>query len=241
MLRAHRSIRLALVGLLVLAVLAPVAVSAAGGHFTDDDDSMFEADIEWMADSAITLGCNPPTNDNYCPDANVTRGQMAAFMHRLADNQVVDAGQLAGEDPAFYENMVWANDVEFGPLSTTLIQNGMTAAEMTIDVPLDGYLLINATASIYDPDDDMQSLWWIQVDDTVCFPNNNSLTSVGLAYASVYANERRQSASPTGAIAVTAGSHTVTLCGAAPPANNTLVYGPSLTVMFTGAGVVPTP
>ncbi len=76
---------------LVVAVLAPVAVSAAGGKFTDDDTSVFEADIEWLADAGITLGCNPPTNDNFCPDKPVTRGQMAAFMHRLAVNQVVDA------------------------------------------------------------------------------------------------------------------------------------------------------
>jgi hypothetical protein len=66
-----------------MGMLVPVAVLAAGGTFTDDDDSIFEADIEWMAANGITLGCNPPTNDHYCPDDVVTRGQMAAFMHRL--------------------------------------------------------------------------------------------------------------------------------------------------------------
>jgi hypothetical protein len=35
--------------------------------------------------------CTPPTNTNYCPEDNVTRGQMAAFMRRLGENQVVDA------------------------------------------------------------------------------------------------------------------------------------------------------
>jgi hypothetical protein len=32
--------------------------------------------------AGVTLGCNPPTNDEYCPDDLVTRGQMAAFLKR---------------------------------------------------------------------------------------------------------------------------------------------------------------
>jgi len=50
--------------------------------FSDDDGSVFEADIEWMAGQGITKGCNPPTNDLFCPDSVVTRGQMAAFLVR---------------------------------------------------------------------------------------------------------------------------------------------------------------
>jgi sugar lactone lactonase YvrE len=52
------------------------------GTFWDDERSVFEADIEWMATEGITRGCNPPTNDKYCPTAHVTRGQMAAFLVR---------------------------------------------------------------------------------------------------------------------------------------------------------------
>lgn len=52
------------------------------GPFHDDDGSTFEADIEWIASEGITKGCNPPTNDRYCPNDFVTRGQMAAFIHR---------------------------------------------------------------------------------------------------------------------------------------------------------------
>jgi hypothetical protein len=50
--------------------------------FIDDDGSIFEADIEKLATAGITKGCNPPSNDRYCPDDNVTRGQMAAFLTR---------------------------------------------------------------------------------------------------------------------------------------------------------------
>jgi hypothetical protein len=57
-----------------------------GGTFTDDNDSVFEADIEALAAADITRGCNPPVNDRYCPDNNVTRGQMAAFLFRSLDS-----------------------------------------------------------------------------------------------------------------------------------------------------------
>lgn len=50
--------------------------------FVDDDDSIFEGDIERLAAAGITKGCNPPTNDRFCPDGKVTREQMAAFLVR---------------------------------------------------------------------------------------------------------------------------------------------------------------
>jgi hypothetical protein len=58
----------------------PPASGAQG--FVDDDGSTFEGDIERLAAAGITAGCNPPANDNYCPDRAVTRGQMAAFLRR---------------------------------------------------------------------------------------------------------------------------------------------------------------
>jgi hypothetical protein len=61
--------------------------------FVDDDKSTFESDIEWLAETGITKGCNPPMNDRYCPDDFVTRGQMAAFLHR-ALNDVLTATQV---------------------------------------------------------------------------------------------------------------------------------------------------
>jgi hypothetical protein len=53
--------------------------------FIDDDGSIFEPDIEWLAAAGITMGCNPPVNDRFCPNASVTRGQMAAFLSRALD------------------------------------------------------------------------------------------------------------------------------------------------------------
>ena len=55
---------------------------AGSNGFVDDDGSIFEADIERLAASGITKGCNPPTNNRFCPEDRLTRGQMAAFLRR---------------------------------------------------------------------------------------------------------------------------------------------------------------
>ena len=56
--------------------------SVTTDFFVDDNGSVFESDINAIAAVGITLGCNPPTNDRYCPNDPVTRGQMAAFLSR---------------------------------------------------------------------------------------------------------------------------------------------------------------
>lgn len=52
---------------------------AAGDTFRDDDGSSHEADIERIAAPGITRGCGP---QRFCPLDPVTRGQMAALLHR---------------------------------------------------------------------------------------------------------------------------------------------------------------
>jgi hypothetical protein len=60
----------------------PGLTAGAATDFTDDNGSVFETDIEWLAATGVTKGCNPPANTRFCPDAPVTRGAMAAFLHR---------------------------------------------------------------------------------------------------------------------------------------------------------------
>ena len=62
------------------------------GRFCDDDSSMFAVEIERLATLGITSGCNPPTNDRFCPKSYVTRGQMAAFLVRTLD--LTDRGSV---------------------------------------------------------------------------------------------------------------------------------------------------
>jgi hypothetical protein len=60
-------------------------------EFTDDDGHVFEDAIERIAAAGITFGCNPPANDQFCPDQPVSRGQMAAFLTRVLDLEVPPA------------------------------------------------------------------------------------------------------------------------------------------------------
>ncbi len=73
--------------------------------FDDDEVSQFEDDINRLAAAGITRGCDPPTNVRFCPDANVTRGQMAAFLVR-AYGYVSGAGQdrFVDDDGSVFED-----------------------------------------------------------------------------------------------------------------------------------------
>jgi Tol biopolymer transport system component len=51
-------------------------------YFSDDNGTTHEVDINRIAHAGITKGCTATT---YCPTANVTRGQMAAFIHRALE------------------------------------------------------------------------------------------------------------------------------------------------------------
>ncbi len=79
--------------------------AGAGDSFSDDDDSVFEADIERLAASGVTRGCNPPDNTLFCPDDPVTRGQMAAFLVRAfgyADGAGSD--RFSDDDDSVFES-----------------------------------------------------------------------------------------------------------------------------------------
>jgi len=64
--------------------------------FNDDNDSIFEMQINAIALLGITYGRNPPYNDEYCPERNVSRGEFAALMVRTlglterSDNPFID-------------------------------------------------------------------------------------------------------------------------------------------------------
>jgi glucose/arabinose dehydrogenase len=59
--------------------LAPTTVD----RFTDDESSIHENDINALARAGVTAGCTATT---YCPNAAVTRGQMAAFLRRAIED-----------------------------------------------------------------------------------------------------------------------------------------------------------
>ena len=67
-------------------------------YFNDDDGSIFEADINSLAASQITFGCNPPVNDRFCPVADVTRAQMAALLVRAYGYTDDGGGDVFADD-----------------------------------------------------------------------------------------------------------------------------------------------
>ena len=58
------------------------AEGAYQGYFRDDEGNTHEKDIDKIFGEGITRGCNPPINDLYCPQREISRGEMAAFISR---------------------------------------------------------------------------------------------------------------------------------------------------------------
>jgi|GEM_PF-2102661 len=102
----------------------------ARGTFHDDDGDVFEGDIEKLAASGITRGCNPPTNDRFCPGDPVTRGQMAAFLNRALSGRLPDPGLRDVASPpdfwgarsgAFYTDVLDAFSAAGAPLDVLVL------------------------------------------------------------------------------------------------------------------------
>ena len=55
----------------------------------------------------MTKGCNPPDNDQYCPDSYVSRGQMAAFLVRALGYTDDGGGDLfTDDDGSIFEDAI---------------------------------------------------------------------------------------------------------------------------------------
>ena len=111
----RRTLFVAVLAAVVGAVVAtPIAVYASHSSFTDvPATNTFHDDIAWLAEAGVTKGCNPPANTEFCPKDEVTREQMAAFMHRLAENQVVDAASaIQAENATTADSATTAGDAD---------------------------------------------------------------------------------------------------------------------------------
>ena len=77
-----------------------VVVDTAANPFDDDDTSIFEADIEWLSAAGITKGCGTRL---FCPDNNVTRGQIAAFLVRAVDLPATEVDFFTDDNDSIFE------------------------------------------------------------------------------------------------------------------------------------------
>ena len=86
--------RAIVVGCLIGSFTNASALAQTCTPFTDlPASSPFCGDVQWMYNRGITLGC---TSTTYCPNDNVTRLQMAAFMHRLGNVTFQQGGNAFG-------------------------------------------------------------------------------------------------------------------------------------------------
>ena len=104
----RRTRRIALALVLALAVAVP-GLALASHQFGDvPNANPFHGDISAIANAGVTSGCG---GGNYCPDRNVTRGEMAAFMNRLGalssnKTPVVNADKVDGLDASDFAPVI---------------------------------------------------------------------------------------------------------------------------------------
>jgi hypothetical protein len=84
--------------LAAVTVLVPGTALAGYAAFDDGPFGVHEDGVEWLTEHRVTNGCTP---SEYCPSDDVTRAQMATFMHRLSGHAAgvapsVDAATLDG-------------------------------------------------------------------------------------------------------------------------------------------------
>ena len=95
----------------------PGDAAKLGDFFVDDDDSVHESAIDQLHEQGITKGCNPPTNNRYCPTDQVTRGQLAAFLRRHLELPPSDIDAYADDDTSIFQadiNALTAAGIGFG-------------------------------------------------------------------------------------------------------------------------------
>jgi parallel beta-helix repeat protein len=76
---------------------------SATDFFTDDDSTVFEANINALAASGITRGCG---GDNFCPNRSVTRGEMAAFLDRALKLPATTPDWFDDDDTSIFEGAI---------------------------------------------------------------------------------------------------------------------------------------
>ncbi|MGI9528728.1 MAG: N-acetylmuramoyl-L-alanine amidase [Acidimicrobiia bacterium] len=74
-----------------------------GGTFVDDNGSVHEPNIEAIFERGLTIGCNPPANDRFCPSAGVQRGHMAAFLDRALNLPATTIDRFVDDDESQFE------------------------------------------------------------------------------------------------------------------------------------------
>jgi hypothetical protein len=97
-----RPFRDIVVAVVIATALPPVPAEALapGGTFLDDDRSVHEGAIEALAAEGIVRGCG---GERFCPEAPVTRGQMAALLVRAVPDLPTSPTDTFEDDHGVFE------------------------------------------------------------------------------------------------------------------------------------------
>jgi hypothetical protein len=97
--------------------------------FTDDESSIFEANINRLAAANITKGCTATT---FCPDATITREQMAAFLDRALDLPPTNTDFFTDDTSSIFEasiNRLAASGITSGCTASTFCGKALVTRE----------------------------------------------------------------------------------------------------------------
>ncbi|HUG08103.1 MAG TPA: PQQ-dependent sugar dehydrogenase [Acidimicrobiia bacterium] len=130
-------------------------------HFTDDNGSTFEADINAIAEAGITRGCNPPDNDRYCPSDLVKRDQMASFLAR--------AEGLSANVPPPRPELAWVPVVQ-----------GLEATVQALSPPGQNWLLIAEQSGVVRKFENGSLSNFLDIRDLVTFSGERGLLSIAV-------------------------------------------------------------
>jgi hypothetical protein len=152
---------------LVMSFAVPLGIALASHQYSDVPDSNpFHGDITAITNAGVTSGCG---GGKYCPDRNVTRAEMAAFMNRLgalASNKtpIVNATTVDRYNAADINRLSYTSHA-----APTVDGDAASTGRLTttITTPGWGYLMITGSAYVYNEastsTDDANC--WLEVDN----------------------------------------------------------------------------
>ena len=212
-----------LAGMVGALVATPIAVYATHQFSDVSDSAFFSNSVTWMKDNGITVGCNPPANTQYCPNDNVSRGEMAVFLKRLSEKKVVDAAtavfaedadKLDGLDSTAFDTFIVSDETKSedqGPIGGTSGTTPFELAETTFNVPVAAFAAVTASTSFSGVGGLSSVVAWLQVDNGDCF---DFIVAPGAGWSggsSTGASDADE-VTVTSVVALSAGLHTLTFC-----------------------------
>jgi hypothetical protein len=151
-----------------MATMVARALSLPGtatDHFVDDDGHVLEGAINRVAEAGITVGCNPPANDRFCPNRNLSRAEAAGFLARAlglpaptrdffdddegnvlegAINRLAEAGITVGCNPPANNNFCPSRILTRAEMATMLTRSlQLTSMKPPARPPLDWDLVVD--------------------------------------------------------------------------------------------------